>query len=233
MRKIAGRNAPLVLGLVCVSLFGGIAGCGLQSPDIDRDYVNSIPDKESYLLDKLSKRFENPDVHCELGRYYHSEGKWAKAQYHFDVALGFDPAHRATQAAYVKMLLDKGDRSEADQRVQRYQKQLLNAPLEMINLATALGKENLDTYALSCFNKALQIAPYSYEANKQMGLYYLTRKNDERAREFLTKSFELNPNQPEVAGALGRLGVVVEVPVKYQAQTTAETPAKVQKQPGT
>lgn len=229
VRMVAGCKAPLVKGVIFVLCMGVLSGCGLHSPDIDRDYINSIPDKESYLLDKLDQRFENPEVHCELGRYYHSESKWTKAQYHFDTALGFDPSHRPSQAAFLKMLIAKGDMAGAEQTLQRYQRQLFSAPQAMVSLAVALAEENLDTYALSCFSKALQLAPHSFEANKQLGMYYLAREDAERAREYLTKSFELNPNQPEVAGALGRLGVVVEVPVKYQAQT--EEP--VMKQPGT
>jgi hypothetical protein len=30
------------------------------------------------------------------------------------------------------------------------------------------------------------------------------------------RSFELNPRQPDVAGALGRLGIAVEAPKVYQ-----------------
>jgi hypothetical protein len=35
----------------------------------------------------------------------------------------------------------------------------------------------------------------------------------------LVRSFQLNPNQPEVAGELGRLGVVVRIPRKTQKRT--------------
>ena len=229
VRAVAGRKAPLVIGLVVFLITWGLSGCGLRSQEIDRDYVNSIPDKESYLLGQLDRKFESPDVHCELGRFYHSEGKWQKAHYHFNTALGFDPAHRPAQAAYIKMLAAQGNQSLADGTLNRYQRQLWQAPLEMVRLAMALSAEKMDPQALSCFAKALQIAPNSFEVNKQVGMYYLKRDDNERAQEYLKKSFELNPNQPEVAGALGRLGVAVEVPVKYQAQTQEET----QKESGT
>lgn len=233
VRAVAGRKAPLVIGFVLVLIVGGLSGCGLQSQEIDRAYVDSIPDKETYLLNQLDLRFENPDAHCELGRFYHSEGKWKKAQYHFKTALGFNPAHRPTQAAYIKMLTDQGQQNTAAENLERYQRQLWKAPMELVRLALALSEEKMDAYAVSCFNQALQISPHSFEVNKQVGLYYLKREENDRAREYLTKSFELNPNQPEVAGALGRLGVVVEVPIKYQAQTQKENQEDTNKQSGT
>jgi tetratricopeptide (TPR) repeat protein len=222
MKVFSGGKIPVVIGLMIVLLLGGLSGCALNTPKVDRTYVETIPDKESYLLSKLDERFENPNVHCELGRYYQSEGKWKKAEYHFKTALGFDPAHRKTQAAYVKMLVDEGQTDKADQTIQRYQRQLVDDPIQLVELAMVLADEKMDTYAISCFDKALLLNPSSFEANKQIGMFYLARDEDDKARDFLTKSFELNPNQAEVAGALGRLGVVVEVPVHYQAQTQEE-----------
>jgi len=218
IKVFSGGKIPVVIGLMIVLLLGGLSGCALKTPKVDRTYVETIPDKESYLLSKLDERFENPNVLCELGRYYQSEGKWEKAEYYFKTALGFDPAHRKTQAAYVNMLVAKGENAKADQTVQRYQRQLVNEPLKLVELAMVLADEKMDVYAISCFDKALQIAPTSFEANKQVGMFYLNRDENTKAKGYLTKSFELNPNQAEVAGALGRLGVVVEVPVHYQAQ---------------
>jgi hypothetical protein len=45
-----------------------------------------------------------------------------------------------------------------------------------------------------------------------MGLYYLGKGDTAQAKQYLVRSFEINPRQPDVAGALGRLGVVVELP---------------------
>lgn len=224
-KVFSGGKIPLVIGLLIALFLGMLSGCALHSPEVDRTYVETIPDKENYLLSKLDQRFENPAVHCELGRYYQSEGKWEKAEYHFKTSLGFDPAHRETQAAYVKMLLDKGDRATADQTVERYQRQLGTAPLEMVKLAMALATERMDAYAISCYEKALLLDPVSFETNKQIGMFYWTRDENSKAKNYLTKSFELNPNQPLVANTLGLMGVVVEVPVIYQ-DFEVQTPAQ-------
>jgi hypothetical protein len=38
----------------------------------------------------------------------------------------------------------------------------------------------------------------------------------------LSRSFQLNPNQPDVAGELGRLGVAVKIPRKTEKNTDAK-----------
>ena len=200
-----------LLGFIGVSI-GLLAGCPLDQTAGPTTPARSIPDKETYLLSQLQVRFQDPDVHCELGRYYLSEGVLDKARYHIETALGFDPAHRQSQAAFVKVLMAQGNSQQAGQMAARYQQQLLRSPVEMVKLAKAFGEEGLNEYALSCFNKALEADPTSAEANRQLGYYYLIRNDNAHALEYFTQSFKLNPNQPDVAGELGRMGVVVETP---------------------
>jgi hypothetical protein len=50
-----------------------------------------------------------------------------------------------------------------------------------------------------------------------MGYYYLSKNDKVRAKEYLVRSFQLDPNQPEVAGELGRLGVEVRIPQRTDA----------------
>jgi tetratricopeptide (TPR) repeat protein len=70
----------------------------------------------------------------------------------------------------------------------------------------------MDDYALRCFRQALDADQNSFEANKQIGFYYRDKGDTAKAKQYLLRSFELNPRQPDVAGALGKLGVVVELP---------------------
>ncbi|KKK97910.1 hypothetical protein LCGC14_2648010, partial [marine sediment metagenome] len=66
---------------------------------------------------------------------------------------------------------------------------------------------------------ALHLAPNSAKIHRQIGYYYLSRNNKVRAKEYLVRSFQLNPNQPEVSGELGRLGVAVRIPRKTERST--------------
>jgi hypothetical protein len=52
-----------------------------------------------------------------------------------------------------------------------------------------------------------------------LGYYYLSKNDTVRAKEYFTRSFQLDPGQPEVAGELGRLGVEVRIPGKVETTT--------------
>jgi len=172
----------------------------------------SIEQRKAELLKQLDLRFENPDVHFELGQLYRAEGQWTKAEYHYDIALGFEPAHRPAQAALVKGLVDNGETAKAEQYAKAYINRVSSSAMASLQLADSFHKQGLDKYALTSYKQALRLAPNSSEVNKQLGYYYLSRDDKAQAKDYLSRSFQLNPNQPDVAGELGRLGVVVKIP---------------------
>ncbi|MCP4453162.1 MAG: hypothetical protein GY809_17005 [Planctomycetes bacterium] len=174
--------------------------------------VDTIPDKESYLLSKLKTRYQDAETHGELGRYYLNQGMTDRAKHHLQIALGFDSALRPAQAAYVKLTTQVEGEIAGQRLCAEYQRPLLSSAPEMIKLAKALGDEGLDTLSLGCFQRVLTSHPYSAEANRQLGYFYLTRKDVEKAKLHFSRSFELNQNQPDVAGELGRMGVTIETP---------------------
>jgi len=172
----------------------------------------SAEEKKAALLEEINRKFENPDAHFNLGQLYQAEGNWTKAEYHYNVALGFDPVHRPAQAALVKGLAEAGDKAKSQQYAKAYINQASNSVTATLALAEAFDKQGLDEYALACYQQALRLAPKSPEVNKQVGYYYLNNNDKTKAKEYFSRSFQLNPNQPDVAGELGRLGVVVEIP---------------------
>ena len=203
-----------VYGILTVLILA-LSGCHQPHPQVDREQLRSMADPEVYLLALLDQRYENPDVHCELGRYYHSQHNDTKARYHYDTALGFDPTHCPTQAALIKMCLDQGKADQAQELMQQYQRQIINYPQQLVELGNALDAEDLDRYAFSCFQQALNLGPNLAPTNKYMGLYYLRNNDLDRAKQYLIKSFEINSNQPDVARHLGDLGVTVELQNDY------------------
>jgi len=112
----------------------------------------------------------------------------------------------------VKVLANSGDTAKAEQYAKAYMNQASNSAMASLQLAEAFDKQGLDEYALACYKQALRLAPDSPEVNKQVGYYYLNNDDKTRAKDYLSRSFQLNPNQPDVAGELGRLGVVVKIP---------------------
>ncbi len=189
-----------------------MAGCRTQANPTPGMATGRIPDKESYLLAKLQTRYQNPDTHCELGRYYLNQGLFDKAKYHLERALGFRASHRPAQAAYVRLTAKLQGEMASQRLCAEYERQILSSTTEMLELAKALGEEGLDTLALNCFQKVLTVHPESAEANRQLAYFYLARKDNEKAKLYFSKSFQLNSNQPDVAGELGRLGITIQTP---------------------
>ena len=207
--QVARRFLMYALPVYVLIVLGGCAGT-VAPPTPD----GGVPsDKtESQLLGELNKKFENPQVHYDLARVYHKSQNWNKAEYHYNVALGFDPANRAAQAGLVKMFADRGDKTKAEQYANSYIRQAAISVAETLRLGWEFEQLGMDEYALRSYRQAVAAAPDSDAANKQIGLYYLGKGDSANAKQYLMRSFELNPRQPDVAGALGRLGVVVQTP---------------------
>lgn len=211
---------PLATSGWFVSVFFGaalvaLAGCtGGPSSNPTIDSTGNIPSEktESQLLLEIERKFENPQAHYELARFYRRSQQWMRAEQHYNWALGFDPAHRAAQAGMVKMFVERGESAKGEQYGNSYIRQAGNDGVESTRLAWEFEKVGLNVYAERCFRQALAAAPDSYDVNKQIGFYHLGKGDTATAKQYLQRSFELNPRQPDVAGALGRLGVVVESP---------------------
>jgi len=210
--------------LLCTTL---LVGCDNNTQTTGMNTVKQTSPKErkAQLLKSLDRKFENPDAHFELGRLYHAEREWSQAEWRYNRALGFDPVHRPAQAAMVKLFIDSGDPSKSRTYADIYMNQVFSSPTQSLELALAFQNERLDDYAMACFQQALNLSPNSPEIHKKIGYYYLSRNDKERAKEYFTRSFQLNPRQPEVAGELGRLGVEVRIP--SNAGQSAKKPERI------
>ena len=175
--------------------------------------------KKAALLKTLDRKFENPEAHYELGQLYHAERLWMKAEYRYDVALRFDPAHREAQAAMVKAFFDSGDTAKTKIYADIYMNQVASSASGSFRLGFAFQKQLLDEYAFDCYMQALHLAPNSAGVHRQLGYYYLSKNDKVRGEEYLKRSFQLDPVQPDVAGELGRLGVEVRIPRKTEKRT--------------
>jgi tetratricopeptide (TPR) repeat protein len=181
--------------------------------------LTPVEQRKAELLERIERRFERPDAHFELGKLYQIDGLWDKAEYEYNIVLRFVPGHHEAQAALVKLLLQRGDETKANQCAEMYMKQVGDSARNSLVLGHEFQKQGLDEYAHRCYQQALQQAPNSARIHKQIGYYYLSRNDKDRALEYLKRSFQLDPYQPEVAGELGRLGVVVKIPQNPQTDT--------------
>lgn len=208
----------LVFGLL---LFSGCSSFGKGAKAKGPKEIKTTPAerKKAKLFKQIDRKFENPDAHFELGKLYQADGLWIKAENEYNIALSFDPVHRPAQAARVKVLADSGDKAKAELLADIYMNQAASSALVSLELALAFQGQGLDEYALGCYKQALRLNPNSAKINRQVGYYYLSKNEHDRARDYLSRSFGLNPMQPEVAGALGRLGVAVKIPKKTRKST--------------
>lgn len=207
---------------VCV-LFSGCnwlgRGGATKSARVSEVKRTPADEKKAELLKQIDRKFENPDAHFRLGQMYQADGLWTQAEYEYNTALSFDPVHRNAQAAMVKVLADSGNTERSEIYADIYMNQVSSSASESLRLALAFQKQEMDEYALMCYRQALSLAPNSAKIHRQIGYYYLSKNEKEVAKGYLTRSFQLNSNQPEVAGELGRLGVAVRIPRKTETDT--------------
>jgi len=221
---MAGKEKFIGLSLsICILLFL-FSGCGVhrrvtKTSQVDEVERTLADEKKARLLKSIDRKFENPEAHFELGQLYQADGLWSQAESEYNTASSFDPTHRRAQAAMVKVLLDSGNASRAEIYADIYMNQVASSAAGSLELALGFQKESLDEYALGCYWQALHLAPNSAKINRQIGYYYLSKNDKVRAQDYLSRSFQLNPNQPEVAGELGRLGVAVRIPRKTERDT--------------
>ena len=201
--------------LLCCVLLLILVGCESQemkATEAERIRKLPVEARKANLKQSLESRFENPVAHYELAQLYHAEGLWSKAEYHYNIALSFDPSNADAQVAMVKLFLDSGDTAKSKNYANTHVNQVSSSDIQSLRLAMAFEKQQLDEYVLTCYQQALKLAPDSARINKQMAYYYLGKGDKDRAKEYLVRSFQLDPSQPEVAGELGRLGVEVRIP---------------------
>ena len=192
-----------------------LSGCSLFQKKKE-DLNASAKEK---LQRQLDRKFENPEVHYKLGSIYHTEGLYDKAEYHYRTALGFDPVLYKAQAARVKVLLDKGDTAAGQAAAKLYMDQAAVTAEASMLLGKGFQERGMEQYALACYQQALVQEPNSAVLFRQIGYYYLGKGDKVRAEENLRRSFQLDPYQSEVAGELGRMGVMVQIPREPKKST--------------
>jgi Tfp pilus assembly protein PilF len=224
-----GGEGPAARKLIlCVLLssvlfmFWSCAEIGPKPNPVHSDKTLTPDPSEAQLLAEVDKKWENPQAHYQLARIYHKAQNWIQADWRYSTALGQDPAHKGAQAGQVKLFIDRGDAAKAEQFAGGYIRQAASLVKEMLKLGWEFRQVNLDEYALRCFRQALDADPSSSEANKQIGFYYYDKKDTAKAKQYLLQSFQLNPRQPEVAGALGKLGIIVQLPPEPPEQAPAK-----------
>lgn len=217
-RAHTGKWKFVTVGLILLACILLLSGCGgNKAPkEISRTEAEK---KKAELLKQIDRKFEDAEAHFKLGRLYQADSLLTKAEDQYSITLNFAPAHKEAQAARVKVLMGSGDTTKAALLAEEYIERASISAAGSLRLALAFQEQGLDDYALKCYQQALRMAPNSAKINRQIGYYYLSKGEKDLAREYLSRSFQLNPIQAEVAGELGRLGVAVKIPRKTVKST--------------
>jgi tetratricopeptide (TPR) repeat protein len=177
-----------------------------------QELTYGVDSEKQALLKQIERKYENPRAHYELGKLYHRDGLLDRAEWEYRVAIGFDPVLYPAQAAVVKVLKDMNNPEKSKMAAQMYTDQAAVSAEASLRLGRALQNEGLDDAALTAYQQAANLAPNSAVVFKQLGYYHLAKGDKVRAEENLRRSIQLDPYQSEVAGELGRMGVMVQIP---------------------
>jgi len=199
-----------------------IGGCG----DSNKGPTTQQEVQKSELLRQIEMKYENPEAHYQLGKLYFADGLMDKAEWEYRVAIQFNPVHYPAQAGVVKTWQVRKDAQRAKVAAELYTSQAATSADASLRLGRAFQNEGLNEFALTCYQQAANLAPNSPVVFKQLGYFYLANGDKTLAEEYLRRSFELDPYQSEVAGELGRLGVIVQSPRMKVEPVQPEAPTQ-------
>jgi len=189
------------------------------------------PETEQTLLQQINLKFESPDAHYKLARLYHAQQEWLKAEYEYNIAIGFAPLNKWPDAGLVKLYEDWGRKENAQAAAEKSMHSCFTDE-DLVMLAKAFQKEGLLKYADNCYEYALTVAKNKGGIYKEMGYYYLAIGDKVRAEEAFRKSLDIRPYQPDVSAELGRMGVKVVAPEIVHKPAVSPSPdtAKVEEE---
>lgn len=215
------KNTFKVLLLITL---GGLCGCqGRKAADrVNPDVIDS---EKIQLQNRIDRKFDDPQAHYELGKIYQREGLLDRAAWEFTLTLQFDPVHYAAQAAKVRVYKDLKQNDRMAIAAELFIEQAGGSAESLTLLGRAFQAEGLDDYALTCYQIALDRSPNSALLHKQLGFFYLSKQDLVKAEEYLRKSIQIDPYQPDVAEQLGKMGVVIQVPQPSAKQGPAQEQA--------
>ena len=210
------KKVLICCGIMAILFVGCEKGRQAKPGQIDESLMGG---QKAALLKQIDHNYTDPEPHYQLGKLYQADGLYNRAEWEFNVTLQFDPVSYKAQAAKVKLLMDMKQDDRAKMAAEIYMNQAAASAQASSLLGRAFQKEGLDDYALSAYQQAMSQAPNSAALQRQIGYYYLSQNDTVRAEEYLRRSIQLDPYQPEVAEQLGRMGVVVQLPRNAKEQS--------------
>jgi len=170
------------------------------------EYARALP----LLADSAQKLPEEPEVQFHLGMTHYMLAEETAAKIALQKALlpGREGAWRAEAQEHLRILQLEGAGQGSTDRaaLERMAAQRPKDPVVLLRLAAACEREGAVDKAVAAYEKALQLNPNLASALiKWAQLEAAKRKNPTRALELARKARDLEPDDPAIAHALGRL----------------------------
>lgn len=214
MRK--NISLSILLTVTVIVLSGCVSKPIQQETKIQTVERSPLDQEQATLMARIDQKYSDPQPHFELGQLYRQRAQWEKADNQYNIALQLNPGHKSAQAAKVKMDMEQGKDAKSKILADIYINQAAASAEALLYLSKAFQDESLEEYSYTCLQKALMLAPNSAALHRQMGYYYKRKGDVIRAEEAFKRSIQIDPYNAEVAGELGRMGVIVEVPRKQE-----------------
>ncbi|NIR52305.1 tetratricopeptide repeat protein [candidate division KSB1 bacterium] len=151
-----------------------------------RDLAAHSKDMETYLLEKVVEKPNNPFLNNHLGMYYKKNGELDQALQHLTKAKELFPNYVSGESPYksiAEIYLKQGKKQAAIAELNELTS-LNGKDLESLNLLADLCVETQDyDCAIEAFQKIIFITPFEPEIHKEMASVYMKKKQYQMAIE--------------------------------------------------
>src|SRR5260370_18991393 len=161
------------------------------------------------LQTAVSLNTRNAELHYQLARFYHSDGRIAESIVESRKALDIFPDYAE---AYENLGLCYGVLADKQQAVDNFERAIaiqgrLGQKNEwpFVNYAEFLIKQNESESALRLLQRALEVNPSSAKANYFMGMAMRSLDRNAEARLYLEQALKLDAPDPDPTSTLGML----------------------------
>ena len=192
-------------------------GCTMDSVTLNRKaqvYIShgQYVEAETLLKKSVKINYENSSSHYWLGQCHQAQGRQENAVWEYGIAVRFDPTLEVAQIALIRGLHDSGQVEKSVEATDIFLTHK-DAPTDYF---MQMGKTFLDLQmqqqGILAYMAAARTDPHSAVPFITVADYLFGKGDNEKAAEYLTRGFIVNPVHPGLAQRLGQLGLKVDVP---------------------
>ncbi|MFU8802367.1 MAG: tetratricopeptide repeat protein [Bradymonadaceae bacterium] len=149
------------------------------------------------------------DADVAIAHYLRITGEWDEAEARLRKTIADHPALLPARLALGELLLERGDRSEAEIILETisnaYNQGRIDQSRDFASLGRALGLLGSYSDASYAFTRALRAEPHDLRARLFQGQLFLSRYNTAEAERAFKTILDQNPNHPDALVSMAKL----------------------------